>query len=142
MSLNVSILTPEKVVFETKADFVVFPAATGEMGILTNHLPVLAQLGLGEVRIESQGKTDVFAVLGGFAEVRDNKVSIFAETAEMASEIDAERARQAAERARQALRVAGTTIDLAQAEAALQRAIVRLRVADMARRRRSSPSAS
>ena len=122
--------------FQSTADFVVFPAATGEMGILQNHLPVLAQLALGEVRITNKDRLDIFAVLGGFAEVRDNKVSIFAETAEMANEIDVERARQAADRARQALRSPDATVDLAQAEAALQRALVRLRVADLVHRRR------
>ena len=136
MSLTVSILTPERVVYESAADFVVLPAMSGEMGILQNHLPVLAQLGLGEVRVESQGKIDIFAVLNGFAEVRDNKISIFAETAEMAEEIDAERARQAAEKARQALRAPASEIDLSQAEAALKRALVRLRVSDTTRRRR------
>ena len=135
MSLSVSILTPERVVYESAAEFVVFPAMTGEMGILQNHVPVLAQLGLGEVRVQNQGKTEIFAVLDGFAEVRNNKISIFAETAEMAEEIDAERARQAADRARQTLRAAGPERDLEQAEAALKRALVRLRVAQTVGRR-------
>jgi len=135
MSLTVSILTPERVVYKSAADFVVFPAVTGEMGILKNHLPVLAQLGLGEVRVEHQGKIEIFAVLDGFAEVRNNQVSIFAETAEMAEEIDAERARQAAERARQTLHSRGTMVDLEHAEAALKRALVRLRVVNTLHRR-------
>jgi F-type H+-transporting ATPase subunit epsilon len=138
MSLTVSILTPERVVYQSAADFVVFPAVTGEMGILQNHLPVLAQLGLGEVRVENQGKTEVFAVLGGFAEVRNNQISILAETAEMAQEIDAERARQAAERARQVLVAPGPEVDVERVEIELKRALVRLRVVDTLHRR-SSP---
>jgi F-type H+-transporting ATPase subunit epsilon len=135
MSLSVSILTPERVVFQCTANFVVFPALTGEMGILQNHVPVLAQLGQGEVRIEHDNTMDVFAVLNGFAEVRNNQISIFAETAEMANEIDAERARQAAERARQVLRATQGEIDLMAAESALKRALVRLRVVESARRK-------
>ena len=92
------------------------------------------------MRVNRGGETTSFAVSGGFAEILNDKISIFAETAEMAGSIDSERARQALEKAK--LEVRGKELDpltLAQAEAAMRRAQVRLRVAEL-RRRRSGPA--
>jgi F-type H+-transporting ATPase subunit epsilon len=134
MPLAVDILTPEKVVMQKEADSVVVPAADGELGILQHHAPLLAQLQPGQIRLRAGDALETFAVSGGFVQVLNNRVSVFAETAEMAHEIDVERARQAAERARQALRVGRADVDLAQAEAALMRALARLRVVESVRR--------
>lgn len=134
MSLTVDILTPERIVMQTQADSVVVPAADGELGILQNHAPLLAELQPGNIRLKHGAETELFAVSGGFVEVNHNKVSVFAETAEMAQEIDVERARQAAERAKAALRAPQNEVDLALAEAALRRAIARLRAAEDVRR--------
>jgi len=139
MSLKVSVVTPERLLSEKEADAVFFPAVDGEMGILLNHLPVLAQLKAGEVRIKSGRETDSFAVFGGFVEVRNNNVYIFAETAEDASEIDIERARQAAERAKQQMKAPGADVSLVGAEQALRRALIRLNVAENRQRRSSHP---
>src|SRR6185437_1921311 len=108
MALAVDILTPERVVLQTQADSVVVPAAAGELGILNHHAPLLAELAPGNLRLRRGAETELFAVSGGFVEVSHNHVEIFAETAEMAREIDIERARQAAERARAALRASPT----------------------------------
>ena len=134
--MRVSIITPERVAQETQAEAVFVPAWDGEMGILQNHLPVLAQLKPGEVRIQSEAGTDSFAISGGFIEVRNNHISIFAETAEAAQEIDVERARQAAEKAKQQLQAQGKGVNLLQAEAELRRALVRLHVAEAAHRKK------
>ena len=94
--------------------------------------PVLSRVKPGEVRFKAGGETKLFAVSGGFAEIRADKVALFAETAEMAESIDAERARQALERAQTEL--LGKNLDsmtLAHAEAAMRRAQVRLRVAQL-----------
>ncbi len=134
-SLTLELVTPEKVAWQAKADFVVLPAFEGELGILPNHSPVLVQLTEGEVRVTENGEVRRFAVSGGFAEVRDNKLSLFAETAEQAENIDAERARQALERAKG--EIARKTLDpvtLAAAEASLKRAQVRLMVAGRMKR--------
>jgi F-type H+-transporting ATPase subunit epsilon len=125
-------VTPEKVAWSAGADFVVLPALEGEMGVLPNHQPYLVQLTAGEVRVTESGGTKRFAISGGFAEVKDNKVSLFAETAELAEQIDAERAKQALEKARaETVRKDLDPLQLMAAEAAMRRAQVRLRVALM-----------
>ena len=134
MTITVDIMTPERLVVQCQAESIVVPAADGELGILPHHAPLLAQLQPGEIRLHRGSDTELFAVSGGFVEVENNKVSIFAETAEMAHEIDVERARQAAERAKAEMKVARTDIDLAEAEGALRRALVRLRLAEDLRR--------
>ncbi len=137
-SLSVELITPEKVALRTSASFVVLPAYEGEMGILPDHAPVLAQLRAGEVRVTQAGEVKYYAVSGGFAEVKDNKVSLFAETAELAEQINAERAAQALERAKaETLRRDVDPMTLAAAEAALRRAQVRLAVSQRRGRRAS-----
>lgn len=129
-TLTLELVTPEKVAWSAPADFVVLPAFQGEMGVLPGHQPFLVQLVPGEVRVTEKGAVTRFAVSGGFAEVKDDTISLFAETAEMAGQIDAERARQALEKAKS--QVAKSDLDpeqLAAMEAAIRRAQVRLRVA-------------
>ena len=140
MSISVDIVTPERRVLQTQADSVVVPAADGELGILANHTPLVAELKSGQIRMRAGEKTEFFAVSGGFVEVQNNHVAVMAETAEMAHEIDVERARQAAERAKAALRAPVGTVDLAQAQASLLRALARLRAVEAARaHRRPNP---
>ena len=130
--LALELTTPERLVLQTQADFVVLPAFEGEMGILPGHAPFLVQLVAGEVRVTEGGVLSCYAVSGGFAEVAGDKVSLFAETAEMADEIDAERARQALERAKaEAIRKELDPLTLAAAEAAMRRAEVRLKIAEL-----------
>ncbi len=137
MSIVVELITPERVVKQVQADAVVIPAVDGELGILEHHLPLVAQLKAGEVRLRQGDAIEHFAVSGGFVEVQNNTVKVFAETAEMAQDIDLERARQAAQRAKEALKATRHEMDLAQAEAALRRALVRLHVAENLRRKRN-----
>jgi F-type H+-transporting ATPase subunit epsilon len=137
LSLSVEILTPEKRVMHVDADSVVIPSVQGEVGILRNHAPLLAMLQAGAIRLRRGADMQYFAVSGGFVEVQNNQVKIFAETAELAAEIDVERARQAAEKARAALRAPAPDVDLSHAEAQLRRALVRLRVAEQIRGMRS-----
>jgi F-type H+-transporting ATPase subunit epsilon len=133
LTLAVEILTPEKRVMQLDADSVVIPSVQGELGILRNHAPLLAMLQAGAIRLRRGEDTQLFAVSGGFVEVQNNQVKIFAEAAELAVEIDMERARQAAEKARATLRTSAANADLAQAEAQLRRALVRLRLAEQIR---------
>ena len=99
-TLQLEMVTPERVALKGQAEFIVLPAFQGEMGILPDHAPFLVRLKPGEVRVTENGEVKNFAVSGGFAEIKDNVVSLFAETAELAGEIDAERAQQALERAK------------------------------------------
>ena len=132
-TLIVEIVTPEKVALQGEAESVILPAHDGSMGVLPRHAPFLVMLNPGEVRVTAPGgATREFAVGGGFAEVRPYKVSVFAESAELPDEIDAERARQALERAKARVQAPGLDpLTLAQAEAAMKRAQVRLRVAEL-----------
>jgi F-type H+-transporting ATPase subunit epsilon len=129
-TIAVDIMTPERLVMQTQADSVVVPAVDGELGILPHHAPLLAQLEPGQIRLRKGNELELFAVSGGFVEVENNHIAIFAETAEMAHEIDAERARQAAEKAKAQMKAALTDHDLAEAEGALRRAMARLRVTE------------
>ena len=139
-TLTVELVTPEKVALTQSADFVALPAHEGEMGVLPGHEAFLVQLGAGEVRVRRGGETQSFAVAGGFAEILKDKISVFAETADMASEIDAERARQDLEQAKAQTRTADP-LTLAQAEAFLRQAQARVRVAGLRGRRGVKASA-
>ena len=138
MPLQLEIVTPERLAYSDTVDSVVLPGAEGEMGVLPHHAPLLATLGVGELRIRKGGEEEFFAIAGGFVPVRPAKVVVMAETADMASEIDLEKAQEARRKAEQALEggfVEGA--DLAAARASLQAALIRIRVAE--RRHREGP---
>jgi F-type H+-transporting ATPase subunit epsilon len=128
--LTLELVTPEKVAWSAPADFVVLPAFEGEMGVLPGHMPFLVQLAEGEVRVTENKQVRRFAVSGGFAEIKDDVIALFAETAEQSDQINAERARQSLERAKAEVVKPGLDpMVLAQMEAAMRRAQVRLNVA-------------
>lgn len=129
-TITLEIVTPEKSALKDEIDFLVLPAYEGEMGILPGHTHLLTQLSAGELRMKKGDMVQFFAISGGFAEVHPNRVAVFAETAEMAEEIDVERARIAAEKAKGMISKAATSQDLAAAQAALRRALLRLRVSE------------
>jgi F-type H+-transporting ATPase subunit epsilon len=124
------VVTPDRKLLSAEADVVVLPGVEGQFGVLVNHVPFLSALDIGEMYYRDGGKTEYLSVSGGFAEVTGKKVTIVAEAAEMGREIDIERARRAMERAEKRLAAAKTeSIDWARAEAALRRAIMRMKVA-------------
>ncbi|MBI5211542.1 MAG: ATP synthase F1 subunit epsilon [Elusimicrobia bacterium] len=132
--LRFEMVTPEGPVIECDAEFVALPAHEGEMGVLPGHAPFLVQLAAGGVRATVNGDVVFFAVSGGFGEIRGDRVAIFVETAEMADAIDSERAQQSLEKAKaQAQRRGADSLTLAEAEAAMRRAQVRLKVAGLRR---------
>src|SRR5258708_3905082 len=98
--IALEVITPEKLALKDDVDFVVLPAYEGECGILPGHTHFLAQLVPGSLRIKKGDDVQHFAISGGFGEVHPDRVSVFAETAEMATDIDAERARLAMDRAK------------------------------------------
>jgi len=133
--LLLTILTPEKAFLTDKeVDFVSVPAFEGEMGIMPGHISFVVQLKEGALRYKDGHKKEVFAVLSGFAEVCGNKVLILAEEAELAREINEERARQAYQKAKDALAMRGKDMDLDAAQAALRRAVARLKIAELKKR--------
>lgn len=126
------IVTREGVKFDAPVVYVRLHAQDGYFGVMANHAPLIAVLTPGDLIITEQpGRTPrLYAAGAGVVEVRENEVTALVETAESAQEIDADRARQAAERARQRLHEARSgAVDLVRAEAALQRALARLHVA-------------
>jgi F-type H+-transporting ATPase subunit epsilon len=138
MPLQLEIVTPERLAYSDSVDEVVVPGAEGELGILPHHAPLIAMLGMGELRIRREGVEESFAIIGGFVQVRPDKVVVMAETADLASEIDLERAHEARREAERALETGyHEGADLAAARAALQHALLRIRVAE--RRRREGP---
>ncbi|WP_168121408.1 F0F1 ATP synthase subunit epsilon [Paenibacillus sp. HB172176] len=124
----VEIVTPERKVYEETATMVSVTGSEGELGILPNHIPLVTPLRIAPVMIKRDGGTDVAAVSGGFIEVRKDKVVILAESAELAQDIDVERAEQAKERAQQRLNAKQDEVDFRRAEMAMQRAMNRLNV--------------
>src|SRR4051794_20347102 len=117
---------------------VTVPGVEGELGILPHHAPLITTLGVGELRIRKGAAEESFAIVGGFLQVRPDKVVVMAETADLASEIDLERAQQARREAERALESAtNEPAALASARAQPQRALLRIRVAE--RRHRGGP---
>jgi F-type H+-transporting ATPase subunit epsilon len=127
--LELEVVTPDRLVIKDMVDIVMAQGALGEFGILPNHVPFLSTLQPGELRYRKDNQLEYMAVTGGFAEISDNKVTILAEAAERAREIDMDRAQRARERAEKRLAQAKTeAIDYVRAEAALKRSLVRLNV--------------
>ncbi len=132
--LELEVVTPDRLVAKDTVDIVMAMGALGEFGILPSHIPFLTPLQPGELRYRKGGQLEYLAVTGGFAEVSLNKVTILAEAAEKAREIDIDRAKRAKERAEKRLaQVKSEEIDYARAEMALKRALLRLRVAEKGR---------
>ena len=128
--MTVEVVTPERVVYSGQAEMVIARGVQGDLGILPNHMPLVTPLKTAPVRIKVEGGQEVrVAVSGGFMEVRGDKVTILAETAELPGDIDVERAKAAKERAEKRLSEKYPEIDVERAERALQRALVRLDVA-------------
>jgi F-type H+-transporting ATPase subunit epsilon len=136
--LRLEIVTPERQAYSDDVDAVVCPGTEGEIGVLPHHAPLLSTLGLGELRIRKGNQEESFAIAGGFLQVRPDKVVVMAELADLASEIDLEAAEAARREAERAIEQGfEEPADLARARAAMERALLRIRVAE--RRHREGP---
>jgi F-type H+-transporting ATPase subunit epsilon len=128
--LRVEFVTAERRVFSQEADFVVAPGVEGDLGVLPRHIPLLTPLRIGEIMVRNDGQEEFFFVGGGFLEVLPDKVVILADVAERAEDIDEARADAARKSAQDALAQDAGDADAA---AQLERAIFRLRVAEIRR---------
>ena len=138
MPILLEIVTPERLAYSDEVDAVVLPGSEGEMGVLPHHAPLVSTLGVGELRFRKGGVEESFAIVGGFVQVRPDKVVVMAETADLSSEIDLEKAQEARREAERALESGyHEGADLSAARAALQQALLRIRVAE--RRHREGP---
>jgi F-type H+-transporting ATPase subunit epsilon len=133
--IKLDIVTAERLVLSQDVDYVSAPGIDGIVGILPRHTPLLTALTIGELRYKKDGEEFTFAIGGGFMEVRPDKVTVLADAAEHADEIDEMRAEQARKRAQELLKEKPRAdAEFALIEQQLRRAEVRLRVA---RRRRA-----
>lgn len=131
-SLPLRIATPEQLLLEEQVIGLRAPAVEGQLGVLAGHAPMIAELTIGELVVRPQsGQVRHFATTGGLLRVERDGVTVLADAAEEAEEIDVERARAALERAQQRLRrrQARPAMDALRAELALARALNRLRIA-------------
>jgi len=132
MPLILEIVTPEARVYSETVDTVVIPTVEGEVGILPGHIPLVTQVGAGELRATKAGVTELLVVGGGFAQVSGERVSILADSAIEAEKIDENAAADAMRRAEEALNSGA----LAPAEVERLEAVVRFSVAQLGVRRR------
>ena len=127
MSLNVRVITPDKVVWDAMAEELILPSSTGQLGILTDHAPLLTALDIGVMRLKAAAGWTSIVLMEGFAEVEDNKVTILCNGAEESSSIDAKKVQEELEKVTLAVDEATTkkekieaTIELRKAKARLQ----------------------
>lgn len=129
-TFQLEIVTPEKMVVRDSAEEMQIPGKNGYLGILPGHAPLITELAVGEITYRTGTKTEHLSVAWGFAEVLPEKVTILAETAERADEVDVNRAQAAKQRAEAALSNCHTEEDFKRTGADLQRAETRLGVAE------------
>jgi F-type H+-transporting ATPase subunit epsilon len=127
-TIQLEIVTPDRLVVNDTAEYIEIPGKTGHLGVLPGHAPLITELAVGEISYRSGSQTKRLAVAWGFAEVLQTKVTILAETAEKAEEIDVARAQAAKQRAEAELKKAGPAGN-SEAQDALTRASSRLEVA-------------
>ncbi|WP_071393294.1 F0F1 ATP synthase subunit epsilon [Bacillus tuaregi] len=128
-TIKVSVVTPDGPVYESDVEMISTKAQSGELGILPGHIPMVAPLQIGSVRMKNGSNTEFVAVTGGLLEVRPDQVTILAQAAEASEQIDLDRALKAKERAEKRLNeVKQSNVDFKRAELALKRAINRINV--------------
>jgi F-type H+-transporting ATPase subunit epsilon len=132
-TFKLEIVTPEKLVVKDEAEEAQIPGKNGYLGILPGHAPLITELAVGEITYRKGGMTTHLAVAWGFAEVLPDKLTILAEVAERAEDIDVGRAQKARDRAEEQLRSANPETDFEGAKYALERANTRLQVAEKGR---------
>ncbi|HVB74331.1 MAG TPA: F0F1 ATP synthase subunit epsilon [Ktedonobacteraceae bacterium] len=136
-TMHVEVVTAERELYNGEADELIAPGTEGMLGILPRHAALLSTLKAGELRIKLNGSEQPLFISGGFLEVSNNQATVLADTAEHAEEIDQARAEEARRRAQERLAQTTSNTERAEMQAALQRAIERLRISDITRRRRT-----
>ncbi|MFC2033464.1 F0F1 ATP synthase subunit epsilon [Chloroflexota bacterium] len=136
-TIKLDIVTAERMIYSEDVSMVIAPGVEGQLGILPHHTPLMTTLGAGELRVKKDEEEIVLAISGGFIEVRPDRVIVLADSAERAEEIDITRAEEAKRRAEQKLATGRVAeFDTGVANAALLRAMSRLKVAEKVERKR------
>ena len=130
-TLQLEVVTPDKTVVSGEVEMAVCPGIEGEFGVLPKHVSLLSALKIGGLRYRTGGKDEHVFISGGFADVNNDVLTVLAESAELADSIDTARALAAKERAERRIASHDEKVDMTSAEAALQRAIVRLQLAQL-----------
>jgi F-type H+-transporting ATPase subunit epsilon len=130
-TLQLEVVTPDKTVVSGEVEMAVCPGIEGEFGVLPKHVSLLSALKIGGLRYRTGGKDEHIFISGGFADVNNDVLTVLAESAELADSIDTARAMAAKERAEKRIAGHDEKVDMTRAEAALQRAIVRLQLAQL-----------
>ena len=139
-TIRLEVVSAERLVFSGEVEKVVAPGAQGQLGVLPHHAPLVTLLAPGELMVTQDGSEICIAVTGGFMEERPDHIIVLADAAERADEIDIERAEEAKRRAEERLRNPVSDIDLAKAEVALKRSLLRIRAAERTGGRRRRPA--
>jgi ATP synthase F1 epsilon subunit len=128
MSLQISILTPERPFWNGQAEEIILPTETGEMGVLKNHAPIITGLDVGAMLIRTKEQWNSFAIMGGFAVVKKNQITILANEAESAESINPDEAQNAYESAKKNLETAEGVKQKVEANFSFKRAKARFQV--------------
>ena len=129
MSLDICIMAPDRVFLETEVEEVILPTNTGQIGVLSNHTPLLTGLDIGVMLVREKAEWDSIALMGGFALIKDNKVTILVNDAENASAVNASEAETALLEAQTAFEKAESQKEKIETNLALKRAKVRFEIA-------------
>jgi len=140
MNLILEIITPEKIVYKNEIDELIAPTADGQIAILPNHIGLLPQIIPGELIIRKGNSQEALAVTGGFLEVAKNHISILADYAIRAEDIEVAKTQEAQKRAEKLMEEKVSDRDFRMAQADLIRAITELKVATKYKRRASKPT--
>jgi len=135
-TLNLKIITPERIVLEKQVDRIVAKSTEGELAILPGHEPLVTTLAVDVVRFDSGKEEEFAAIMGGILEVREDEVTVLSDVAELDAEIDEARAKSAADRARAEKMEKKENLDVYVTEMAISKAIARLRAVELRNRRR------
>lgn len=128
MTLQVSIMTPDRVFWNAEAEELILPTNTGQMGVLTNHVPLVTALDIGVLLVRTSTEWISVALMGGFAQIQENKITILVNEAEQAATIDPIEAERGFEEAKQALEQASNKKEKIEANLVFKRARARYQV--------------
>nr|YP_009732121.1 ATP synthase CF1 epsilon subunit [Gracilaria spinulosa]QHS70770.1 ATP synthase CF1 epsilon subunit [Gracilaria spinulosa] len=131
MKLNIRVIAPDRTVWDANAEEVILPSSTGQVGILKGHIPLLTAIDIGVMRVRIEKEWQPIILLGGFAEVKDNTITILVNGAEQVSEIDLNTAQKNLDKATKILNEAKNDKDKIEATQNLRKARARIQAANV-----------